>query len=306
MRELAMGEVVEEDAAAVLASVARPMEDAEWYFEEEEDDDAAEDELAAAAAAEVEAEEDSVEEEDEDSVEDSAAEEDEDSVAAAAAAAELAALLEQLKAAAAQMKTAGASCSSSRPFVSVDIWSLRAGQEYFGRRPHCDRVRICAVEVGHAPALEAILREVPDASCQIPLLPRLSRLAKLDILLTLGIEAHAPIIAERLPIIGHIPIINNQFSVYGRPNAVVCEHLKAFSQWSWDLHTAATKVGPARMFGEDFLAMIKRRVCKRCRKIVAGALTGRSDQWLRPRISDLVVEMLTIKQMGLVVFEEAA
>ncbi|XP_066326250.1 uncharacterized protein [Miscanthus floridulus] len=112
------------------------------------------------------------------------------------------------------------------PPPPVDVWSLRAGQ-VFSVNIAAATFRLRAVAVNNAAPLESIFvqqQQAPAKAWVIPALDNLTALSRVDLLLTLGIDARLPI------------LFANLYKV---------EYLEACRDWTWELQTAATAREPS-------------------------------------------------------------
>ncbi|KAL6637609.1 hypothetical protein ACP70R_025181 [Stipagrostis hirtigluma subsp. patula] len=160
----------------------------------------------------------------------------------------------------------------------VVVWSLRQAQADAARNRGAAAVTVRAVEVSHAPALLALLRhqrKVKGWNVAWGLLS-LRALARIDILLTLGIDAHLATVAD---------------------NIYTASYLVALRDWTWAVQTPA----PANVVGVKFARKVT-HVCNDVRRFVVHAFNrSRREVWLHAKVPELVSRLRDLKSQVAIV-----
>jgi hypothetical protein len=150
--------------------------------------------------------------------------------------------------------------------VPVEIWSLRMGLVHTVKLLGNPTMKVCAVNLSHAAALQAVLsRKKARAIIGLELLGPISYV---DRLLTLGIDALLPNVADE-------------------DRSVAS--LRALSVWSWDIEEAAAGI-PGNLFHD------LRQVGVRVRMVVAAALNGNpAEEWLKQRLQEVIASLTAMR-----------
>ncbi|CAN6304012.1 unnamed protein product [Urochloa humidicola] len=170
---------------------------------------------------------------------------------------------------AAAVEGEGPVVAAAEAAVPVEIWTLRTGQAYAAKLVGPTTIKVRAVYPVHAAALHAVLAEkVKAEEWVVADLEHVGVISYVDRLLTLGIEALLPAVAE-----------NKRSAAY----------LRALWIWSRDMEDAAAEI-PG-----DFFYKV-RGMGIRVRKLVAAAMNGNpAEQWLEQKIGELVASATSMK-----------